>query len=520
MAITFPASPTINQTYTDPNGNIWVWTGSVWQAQSGGKTGATGATGATGTAGSQGATGLTGSPGPTGATGATGTQGATGTVGSTGATGVGTTGATGATGLTGSPGPTGATGATGVGTQGATGATGTAGATGLTGSPGPTGATGATGVGTAGATGATGTAGTPGATGATGLTGSPGPTGATGTAGATGATGTAGSQGATGATGITGSPGPTGATGATGTVGATGATGSGATGATGTAGTPGATGATGLTGATGPSGYNYAVVSSTAPASPFNGELWWNSSTGIMYVWYAASSAWVQTNPANTGATGATGASGSVVAFGENPATTTGLTWGYYGGVVDNNGTPTTVAAGTVALTASATNYVSVTQAGAVVVSTAGWTAGAYPLRTLVTNTTSITSDTDSRGYFTFVTTNMPYDLAGGIPGKPTASQVVARLTVARGMQFPANFSGSHWTCTTSPTASAQFTVNKNGTAVGYINFAAAATVATFTTVGGTAVTAAAGDIITIVAPSTVDSTLSDASGTLAGVLT
>lgn len=124
--LSFPSSPTVGQTYTDPNGKVWVWNGEEWDyASSGGGGGSAGATGATGPAGSNGATGATGPAG-------------TGTIGSTGIQG-----ATGATGLTGSPGPTGAT-----GPVGSTGATGTAGTPGATGATGLTGATGSAASGT------------------------------------------------------------------------------------------------------------------------------------------------------------------------------------------------------------------------------------------------------------------------------------------------------------------------------------------------------------------------------------
>lgn len=205
--------------------------------------------------------------------------------------------------------------------------------------------------------------------------------------------------------------------------------------------------------------------------------------------------------------------------FAENTATTTGLTWGYYGGIINNNGTATTVAGGTIALTASATNYVSVTPTGSIVLSTTGWTPGAFPIRTLVTGASAITTDTDSRGFFFITTTGKDYDIAGGIPGLPTASQVVARYTLARAIQFPLNFAGSYWSAGTAPAAAATFTVESNGTSIGTINFAAAATTATFTTVSTGVTNVTAGSIITIVAPATADTALANASGTLLGTL-
>lgn len=145
MPISFPNSPTLNQTFT--SGNLtYTWDGSKWNAGLVAGIGATGATGIPGLFAGQGATGATGPEGMIGTTGATGPRGFTGNIGATGAIGLtGNIGATGSTGLTGNIGLTGATGLTG--NIGATGATGLRGATGVAGSPG-----GATGLGYGGLT--------------------------------------------------------------------------------------------------------------------------------------------------------------------------------------------------------------------------------------------------------------------------------------------------------------------------------------------------------------------------------
>ena len=83
--------------------------------------------------------------------------------------------------------------------------------------------------------------------------------------------------------------------------------------------------------------------------------------------------------------------------FGIRRSTTTGLTFGYYGGQVWNNGVLTTIANGTVALTASSTNYIEATYAGSVSKNTTGFTAGRIPLFEAVTSTTAITGLTDRR---------------------------------------------------------------------------------------------------------------------------
>jgi hypothetical protein len=83
--------------------------------------------------------------------------------------------------------------------------------------------------------------------------------------------------------------------------------------------------------------------------------------------------------------------------FARNPLTTTGLTWGYVGGQFPINGLMTAIAAGTVALTASSTNYVGLSQAGAVVNTITTRNPLHVPLFTVVTDATKITSYTDTR---------------------------------------------------------------------------------------------------------------------------
>ena len=78
--------------------------------------------------------------------------------------------------------------------------------------------------------------------------------------------------------------------------------------------------------------------------------------------------------------------------FGRRASTTTALTCGYYGGRMLVDGVLTAIANGTVALTASTTNYVEATRAGVVSKNTTGFTAGQIPLYTIVTGTASVTS--------------------------------------------------------------------------------------------------------------------------------
>jgi len=90
--------------------------------------------------------------------------------------------------------------------------------------------------------------------------------------------------------------------------------------------------------------------------------------------------------------------------FGRRASTTTALTWGFYGGIMSVGGTPTAIANGTIALTASTTNYLYATSAGVVTKATsapAGWpgplAAAAVALYQIVTGTATVTSYTDYR---------------------------------------------------------------------------------------------------------------------------
>lgn len=83
--------------------------------------------------------------------------------------------------------------------------------------------------------------------------------------------------------------------------------------------------------------------------------------------------------------------------FGRRASTTTALTWGYYGGVLLNGTTRTKIANGTVALTASNTNYIEADSAGSVTKNTTGFTAGRVPLYKVVAGTATVTSYEDHR---------------------------------------------------------------------------------------------------------------------------
>lgn len=96
-------------------------------------------------------------------------------------------------------------------------------------------------------------------------------------------------------------------------------------------------------------------------------------------------------------------AASQAMLYGRRASTTTGTTWGYYGGnVTKSDGTQTTIANGTLSLPPSTTNYVVAQKSdGAVSVSTAttNWndTANYWRLYSVVTGTATITSYADER---------------------------------------------------------------------------------------------------------------------------
>ena len=134
--------------------------------------------------------------------------------------------------------------------------------------------------------------------------------------GAVGIQGYVGSQGVIGYTGSKGDIGYSGSQGYTGSKGDIGYTGSfGYTGSVGYVGSQGYSGSQGYTGSVGyvgSAGVSY--IGSTAPTSPYSGETWYNSDTGIRYVYYydGDSYQWVQESaPGPLGYTGSQGYVGS-----------------------------------------------------------------------------------------------------------------------------------------------------------------------------------------------------------------
>ena len=162
-----------------------------------------------------------------------------------------------------------------------------------------------------GLTGPQGEVGPQGPAGNDGAAGPQGPQGEVGPQGAPGADGAAGPQGPAGNDGAAGGQGPQGEVGPQGPPGADGAAGGqGPAGADGVAGPQGPAGPTavsvdaGNTSTLGTDGLIYTpggasvTTDDTAPAAPVDGDLWWRSDIGQLFVWYddGDSAQWVEAN--------------------------------------------------------------------------------------------------------------------------------------------------------------------------------------------------------------------------------
>lgn len=109
------------------------------------------------------------------------------------------------------------------------------------------------------------------------------------------------------------------------------------------------------------------------------------------------------------------------------------------------------------------------------------------------------------------------YDLAGSTLTIPINNAIIFRFIVNRPFKLPIGLVNSYSECTIAPTGNVTYSIMINNIIVGTINYALGTYIATFTfPVEKQLVT---GDILTIIAPSTVDATHNDFGWTFAGSL-
>ena len=105
--------------------------------------------------------------------------------------------------------------------------------------------------------------------------------------------------------------------------------------------------------------------------------------------------------------------------------------------------------------------------------------------------------------------------VSGYYTGKPTANLVLQSYVFAASVTFPAGLSGTRGNAATAATTAATFNIQKNGTSVGTMVFAASANTATF--MMSSATTFNAGDVLGVVAPAMPDATLANLAWTFVG---
>ena len=111
------------------------------------------------------------------------------------------------------------------------------------------------------------------------------------------------------------------------------------------------------------------------------------------------------------------------------------------------------------------------------------------------------------------------YDLAVTVTGVPGDGDIVMRFVATRRFTLPALFAGCKASAAVAATASTVFDLKQNGSAIGSITFAASGTTGSFAQSGSGVMTFAVGDVLTISAPATADTTLADISVTLLGTM-
>jgi len=139
--------------------------------------------------------------------------------------------------------------------------------------------------------------------------------------------------------------------------------------------------------------------------------------------------------------------------FGRRQSTTSGLTWGYYGGWIQIDGVRTKINNGTIVLPASTTNiYIICTRAGVVGTAITSTTPGDIILYKVTTGPSTVTSYTDERtwvslpgvyGRLNFAMTDANTTL-GGAQAKNDILEFTGALTLQRNIVVP--LGAQQWT--------------------------------------------------------------------------
>lgn len=109
------------------------------------------------------------------------------------------------------------------------------------------------------------------------------------------------------------------------------------------------------------------------------------------------------------------------------------------------------------------------------------------------------------------------YDVAFYFPGAPADDAIISRVVIPRACYLPSGGTDSRANAGTAATGSTTLTIRNGSTDIGTIVWSASGTVGAFTVAANR--TLAAGDVLSVVAPSSADATLADISITLALLL-
>ena len=106
------------------------------------------------------------------------------------------------------------------------------------------------------------------------------------------------------------------------------------------------------------------------------------------------------------------------------------------------------------------------------------------------------------------------YDIRFGFAATPITDEVIDTIMIPRDITFPANLVDSLGRVGVNPTATFAMLLKDDGTTIGTISVSTSG-VFTFTTASGTDKAVAAGSVLTLVAPTTVDATVANMTMTL-----
>lgn len=110
------------------------------------------------------------------------------------------------------------------------------------------------------------------------------------------------------------------------------------------------------------------------------------------------------------------------------------------------------------------------------------------------------------------------YDIGIFVPGSPyNSGQLLLEVGYSRGITYGSNFSPSAAVCTAPPASGLLLAIENNGELVGTISFSAGSTLGSFSSISSST-TFSPGNVLTIIAPSTVDPNFANVSITFSGL--